>query len=190
MPRGIYDRRKEAEEQIENEMNASVVGGHIQEAATEAMKPNEFTDDYTLNVIADHDPSADIFRIPNKNPAYEYRFLRDDFENVSVKSNQLLFQGGGWQLCPKQHLLKIGIEERLISPDGFYRIGKHILAFMPKELYLKKMSAKEKKANAPISDIKRLLKDGNPGVGGKDIHDTMKGIRPGHMDGGRVVFDK
>jgi hypothetical protein len=50
----------------------------------------------------------------------------------------MLFNGGGWQLANREHLLRIGIEEKFIAPDGLLRRGDLILAFMPKELYEEK----------------------------------------------------
>ena len=144
---------------------------------------NEFPDEYTLDVIADYDPSADIFRIPNKDPRYAYRFLRTEEKNISIKTGALLYQKGGWQITPKAHLLRIGIKESFISADGSYRIGEHVLAFMPKELFDKKEAAKTNKTKMRTKQIERLLKDGDPSIGGKDMHSSMKGILPGHKLG-------
>jgi hypothetical protein len=48
---------------------------------------------------------------------------------------------------------------------------------MPIELYKEKEKQKIDKANAPMKQIKGLLKHGNPDIGGKEIHETMKGIQ-------------
>ena len=153
-------------------------------AKAEPLAKNEFPDEYTLEVEADYDPSADLFRIPKKDPKYSYRFLRNEEKNLSIKTNTLLYQKGGWQiLSNRAHLLRIGIKESQISPDGSYRMGEHILAFMPKELFEKKEAAKQQKTKLRTDQITRLLKDGDPSVGGKEMHKTMKGIQPGHKLG-------
>lgn len=152
-------------------------------AKVKKVEKNEMPDDYTLDVIADYDPGADIFRIPNKDPRYAYRFLRSEEKNLSIKTGQLLFQKGGWQIVPKSHLLKIGIKESFIAPDGSYRMGEHILAFMPKELFDKKEAAKLDKTQMRTNQITRLLKEGDPSVGGKEMHKSMKGIQPAHKLG-------
>lgn len=144
---------------------------------------NAMPDDYTLEVIADYDPSADIFRVPNKDPRYEYRFLNSEQKNLNIKTGALLYQKGGWQLCNKEHLIRIGIKESFIAPDGLYHVGEHVLAFMPKELFHKKEAAKQDKTKTRTNQIERLLKEGNPSVGGKEMHKTMKGIQPGHKLG-------
>jgi hypothetical protein len=96
-----------------------------------------------------------------------------------LKSSNLLYEKGGWQVCPKQHLLKIGIPESKLSADGFYKMGDTILAFMPKNLYQLKEVEKDKRANEPMKQIRKMLKDGDPSVGGKDTHETMKGLQTG-----------
>jgi len=146
------------------------------------------TDDYNLEIVDDYDSKIDWFWIPNKDPNYEYRFLRDDPKNISIKTGNLLYQKGGWQICPKQHLIKIGITESLISkaskdielsPDGLCRRGDTILCFMPKELYAKKEAYKQKQANDKMDAITRLIDKGDPnnprlaGIG----HGNMKGIQ-------------
>lgn len=150
---------------------------------TAVLEKNELPSDYTLDVIADYDPSADIFRIPNKDPKYAYRFLRHEDKNLNIKTGALLYQKGGWQIVPKNHLLKIGIRESFISPDGSYRVGEHILAFMPKELHEKKESAKLDKTKMRTNQIDRLLKDGDPTVGGKEMHKSMRGLQTAHQLG-------
>ncbi len=147
---------------------------------------NEFGGEYTMEVISDNEPGADIFRVPNKDPNFEYRFLRDAKENMSVKTSNLLFLKGGWQVCPVSHLVRIGIDKNLLHPDGSYRVGELILAFMPKVLFEKKMAEDRRKSNAAMAGVKRLVEGGDTSlVNIKDVN----GIQPGRMDGGRVVFD-
>lgn len=150
---------------------------------TNISSKGDVPNDYTLDVIADYDPSADIFRIPNKDPRYAYRFLRHDDKNLNIKTGALLYQKGGWQIVPEKHLLKIGIRKSFISADGSYRVGEHILAFMPKELHEKKEAAKLDKTKMRTNQIDRLLKDGDPSIGGKEMHKSMKGIQPAHKLG-------
>jgi hypothetical protein len=134
-------------------------------------------DEYKIEVIKDYYGKIDVFNLSKKDPRFEYRFLRDDFKNLSKKTNNLLFDGGGWELCQRDHLLKLGITERFIAPDGLYRVGDTILARMPKELYAEKIEVKRKRAAAPMSMVKRLVKEGDPDIGGKEIHESMKGIQ-------------
>lgn len=133
--------------------------------------------EYAVEIIRDYYGSIDPFYLPQRDPNYVYRFLRDDHKNLSIKTSNLLFQKGGWQICPKEHLLKIGIKDKEFAPDGLLRRGDCILAFMPKKLFDEKEQIKIKRANEPISMIKRLVKEGNPDVGGKEMHESMKGIQ-------------
>lgn len=138
---------------------------------------NQEKDEYNLEVIVDYDGKVDPFFLEKKNPEYAYRFLRAEHKNISIKTSNMLMQKGGWQICPRDHLLKIGIKERQISPDGFYRVGDQVLSFMPKDIYDKKEEYKRKKANEPVDAIQRMIKKGDPQTGGQDIHETMKGIQ-------------
>lgn len=135
------------------------------------------TSDYTLEIIRDYYGNVDPFYLSKKDPKYAYRFLRDDPKNINIKTGNLLFQKGGWQICPREHLLKLGMKEKELAPDGLCRRGDTILAFLPKELFDEKEKYKTEQANIPIKQIKRLIKQGDPSVGGKDIHDTMQGIQ-------------
>jgi hypothetical protein len=156
----------------------------VKQSSPKTKKPNEFDDEYDrVDVLADYDPGADIFRIPRKDPHYAYRFLRDEPKNLSIKTNQLLYQQGGWQVVQRAHNLRIGIRENFLSPDGTYRIGGHILAFMPQELFEKKEAAKLKKTTARIDQVNRHLKEGDPSVGGREMHKSMRGIQPAHKLG-------
>ena len=142
-------------------------------------KEGHFEDDgYNLEIIDDKDAVLDPFIISKKDPNYEYRFLRDDSKNISIKTGNLLHYKGGWQLVPKVHLLKIGVSERLISPDGLYRVGDQILSRMPKELYLRKDAEKKRRANEPMDAVKRLIKDGDKSKEvTSDVHGTQQGLQ-------------
>lgn len=186
-------RPKKILKEIEDGMDVSTAEkpqvGEImisKEAPAATKGSNEFGDEYTMEVIADNEPGADIMRVPNKDPKFEYRFLKDSKENMSVKTSNLLLMKGGWQICPTSHLIRIGIGKNLHHPDGSYRVGELILAFMPKELFAKKMAKDRKNSAEAMAGVKRLVEEGDESlVNIKDVH----GIRPGRMDGGRVVFD-
>jgi len=135
------------------------------------------TGEYTAEITKDYYGNIDPFYLSKKDPKYEYRFLRDEMKNLSIKTGNLLFQKGAWKICSREHLKRLGIEERFISPDGMLRRGDTILAFMPKELYAEKREHKQTRANAPVKAIKRLLEKGDRNIGGKDIHDSMKGVQ-------------
>lgn len=179
---GRPKKNKNVETEIEAEAGLSTVA--VQQApAVLVSAKNEIPDEYTLEVDADYDPAADLFRIPKPDPKYKYRWLRDEAKNLSVKTTTLLYQKGGWQLCPTSHIKRIGFVDREISPDGLKRMGEHVLAFMPKELWDRKEDAKNEKTMARTNAINQLLKEGDPSVGGKEMHRTMKGIQPGHKLG-------
>lgn len=135
------------------------------------------TGEYSLEIIRDYYGNVDPFYLTKKDPKYAYRFLRDEPKNITTKTGNLLFQKGGWQICPREHLLRLGLKDKEISADGLCRRGDTILAFMPKELFDEKEKYKIEQANLPIKEIKRKIKQGDPTVGGKDIHDTMAGIQ-------------
>jgi len=152
-----------------------------------AQGANEFGDEYTLEVISDNEPGSDIFRIPHKDPKFEYRFLREDKANMNIKTSNLLMLKGGWQICPIKHLERIGIDKKFLHPDGSFRVGELILAFMPKELFAKKMKEDRRKTDEAMAGVKRLVEQGDQVL----VHiKDVKGIVPGRMDGGRIVFDK
>lgn len=189
----VRGRPKKILEEIDNEMQGGLATEPQTDEVVISQEPpakvegsNEFGDEYTMEVIADNEPGADIFRIPSKDTNFEYRFLKDTKENMSVKTSNLLFLKGGWQVCPVKHLLRIGISKDLLHPDGSFRVGELILAFMPKELFVKKQKEDRRKANAAMAGVKRLVEEGDSTkVNIKDVN----GIQPGRMDGGRVVFD-
>lgn len=143
----------------------------------------ENAEEYSVEIIRDYYGKVDPFYLSKKDPNYAYRFLRDEHKNLSIKTGNLLFQKGGWQICPKEHLMKLGIKEMELSPDGFLRRGDTILAFMPKKYFEEKEKYKIEKANEPMKMINKLVEEGNPNIGGKDIHETMKGIQTGKQLG-------
>lgn len=148
---------------------------------------NEFGEGYTIKVIADNEDGSDIFRIPHKHPDFEYRFIRETKENLSVKTSNLLLIKGGWQIVPVSHLVNTcKIAKELLGVDGAYHVGELVLCYMPKVLFAKKMAEDKRKTNMRMNSIKNLVEEGDPTrVKVKDVH----GIMPGRMDGGRVVFD-
>lgn len=154
-----------------------------------APKPaaNDLPEEYTLQVDQDYDQRGDVFRIPAPDTRYQYRWLNSSEKNLALKRTSLLFRYGGWQLATAAHGSRIGRGDTA-SADDHCRIGDHILAFMPKDLYEKKLAAKKAASDAQIDDINRRTK-ADQSVGGSDTHSSMKGLRRGKMDGGRVVFD-
>lgn len=132
--------------------------------------------DYTLEILEDYDKEADAFKIPNEDPNYAYRFLNIQTQNISRKTGNLLYDKGGWQICPREHLKKIGIKDSFISADGTYRVGDVVLAFMPRRLYEKKEEHKRKRAQEPMDAVQRLLKKGDSSLAGTG-HENMKGIQ-------------
>ena len=68
------------------------------------------TEEYTAEIIRDYYGNIDPFYLSKKDPNYAYRFLLETPDNLSLKSGNLLFQKGGWQICNKQHLLRIGMK--------------------------------------------------------------------------------
>ena len=136
---------------------------------------NQDKDEYNLEVIEDWDGKVDIFTLEKKDPNYKYRFLKADPTNLAKKTSNLLLQGGGWQICPRQHLIKLGLGKKL-APDGTYRAGDQVLTRIPVHLWEKKMEYKKKMAGEPIKQVNREQKDGDDSVAGLG-HDKMKGIQ-------------
>ena len=131
---------------------------------------------YDVNIVRDFYGKADPFYISeniHKDPAYAYRFLRDDSKtggkNISIKTSNLLFDKGGWKIATKDFLLSrkefLGLTEKELAADGFLRRGDTILAFMPKGLFKEKQADKQKKANEAMNVIKRKVKEGDPSKG-------------------------
>lgn len=144
-------------------------------------KTTEKSGEYNVELVRDFNGQVDPFYLTKKDPNYQYRFLRDDSKtggkNISIKTGNLLFQKGGWQLCPKAHLLRLGIKETELSPDNLLRRGDTVLAFMPKALFKEKLARKDEDAKEKMDAIKRLVGKGDPTQGGKSIHPTMKGLQ-------------
>lgn len=159
------------EQEIDQEMSASteVIEEPRKEERAEVKlygkAHNEFSDEYTLVVDQDFDKRADIFRIPNPDPRFQYRWLSKDEKTLARKNNALLTQYGGWQLATAAHAKKIGRHDTA-SPDGLCRIGEHVLAFMPKELYEKKLAAKQERTDAQLSGIQNRKEDGSKKIKG------------------------
>ena len=147
-------------------------------AIEETLEKEEIkTGEYNLEIVRDYYGNVDPFYLSKKDPNYEYRFLRDEHKNLSLKTGNLLLQKGGWQIVPREHLLKLGFKDKEISPDGMLRRGDQILAFMPIALYKEKEKFKVEKARNQMVQIDRKLKEGDSLTGGKEIHETMKGIQ-------------
>jgi len=134
-------------------------------------------DTYDAKIILDYDGAVDITRLEKASPAYAYRYLNTDSGNIAVKTSNLLYAGGGWQIVPRDHALSIGIRKEQLAPDGTYRLGKDlVLARMPKDLYEKKMKKKTDKANKKMGIIDEKLEGEDTslrGYGGK----SMTGIQ-------------
>jgi hypothetical protein len=156
------------EKEIEPELVTKVPQGVVVE------KPAD--EEYHLEVHKDYYGNIDVFYLNKQDPKYSYRFLRDDQKNLSQATGNLLFSGGGWQLCERSHLIRIGINEKFISADNHYRVGDLILAFMPKHLYEEKRKFEQQKANEPLNQVQRIIDGGAPTMGG-GIHETMKGLQ-------------
>ena len=139
--------------------------------------------EYNVEIIRDYYGNVDPFYLSKKDPDYAYRFLRDEHKNLSIKTGNLLFQKGGWQICPREHLVRLGLKDSDISADGMLRRGDTILAFMPKKLHKEKDVYKQEQADAPMNAVKRMLEKGDPTVGGEEIHKTMRGIETGKQLG-------
>lgn len=164
MPRGIPNKKEDMLKDIHDQV-ASVETGSVfvsKQPPAKVEGSNEFGDEYTMEVISDNEPGADMFRIPNKDPEFEYRFLRDDDDNMSVKTSNLLLQKGGWQVCGMKHLLRIGIDKKLLQPDGSYKVGKMYLAFMPKKLFAKKAAKDKQVRDEAMAGVQRLVDGGSP----------------------------
>lgn len=181
MPRGIPNKKEEALKELDTQINEK--GAEVGTITISKQPPakvqgsNEFGDEYTMQVVSDNEEGADIFRIPNKDPKFEYRFLSDRKDNLSVKTSNLLLMKGGWQICPLKHLERIGIKKEVLHPDGSYRVGELVLAFMPKELFAKKVAEDRRKASSAMAGVQRLV-DGSSPI---DMH-GVTGISKGKLE--------
>lgn len=170
---------------IENqeERLAALAGGNqpvngrsaVEEKPAQKAKP-VIDSDYTLEIVKDFDGAIDLFYLNKSDPNFYYRWLKRKDENLAMKTTALrlnsqgeipVSQVGGWQIVPRNHLLRMGIcSEKELQPDGTYmRGGEMVLAFMPKDLWEKKKAFKQKEAEAPMRQVKRLLNEGDPSVG-------------------------
>ncbi len=170
-------RPKSKADQVEQEaMGIAEVEPEIESVPIPgAVKETSVDPEYKINVIKDYYGNVDEFYLSKKDPRYEYSFVRADDKNLSMKTGNMLFQGGGWQLCGREHLARIGIEERFIGADGLHHRGDLILAFIPKHLYQEKLADKAKKAKASQDTIDQRISGGSNEGGG--IHQSMKGIQ-------------
>lgn len=161
----------------------------VEDAPQGVEDSNKFNDtsEYTIQIVADNGVNVDPTTLPKKDPNFEYRFIRDEHKNIAKKTSALLYQMGGWQIVPKEHSVKkCGIDEKMLAPDGSYRAGELILAFMPKKYYLMKKAEEQRRTDARMQSVNRLVQEGSPDVGSP--HPDMLGIQAGKMDSGRVVF--
>ena len=156
----------------------------------QVIKPDKTTEksgEYNVEVVRDFYGKVDPFYLTKKDPNYAYRFLRDDTKaggkNISIKTGNLLFDKGGWQLCPKAHLVRLGIKESELSPDNLLRRGDTVLAFMPKKLFDEKQAHKVKEAKERMDAVKRMVNQGDPTQGGTSVHPTMRGLQTGKQLG-------
>lgn len=132
--------------------------------------------EYKIEVIKDYYGNVDIFYLPKKDPRYEYSFLRNDDKNLGIKTGNMLLQGGGWQICDREHCKRIGIEDRFINSHGQYELSNDlVLAFIPKHLFEEKRKDKKRKAESFTDAIEKRIREGSSE--GSGIHDTMKGIQ-------------
>lgn len=184
MPRGIPRQKTDSHSAKADEVEAEAMGGAIGIAEPEMVRQDipgaevevpSIDSEYKIEVIKDYHGNVDIFYLPNKDPRYEYSFVRNDDKNLSLKTGNMLFQGGGWQLCNRDHLLRIGIGDRFISADGLHRRGDLVLAFIPKHLHQEKLADKSRKAKNLQDSVDQRLKSGSDEGGG--LHETMKGIQ-------------
>jgi hypothetical protein len=130
--------------------------------------------EYEATIITDFSSKVDPFILTEKDPNFAYRFLRWSEKNLTEKTSSILHQKGGWQLCPKEHLKRIGIPDDRISQEGHYRAGDTVLAFMPKRLFDKKDELKRLEASTQMDIIKRNIRDGQDS-GDVNVHESMAG---------------
>ena len=168
----VRSRKDTMPEQVSQAMNEGI---DINKDSI-TVKENPIPKEYTLEITKDYDGTVDLWHLNNKDPNYEYRWLRHEEKNLSIKTGNMLHDRGGWQLVPKEHLLRCKIirSEKELHPDGTLRRGDTVLSFMPKDLYKLKEDKRKEKADDRIKSIKRMVEKGE---GGKGLHPTMKGIQ-------------
>lgn len=176
---------KQNTRKLEEKLEQAVVG--IDEIKVPGLEREQVQhEDYTLEIIKDNDRAVDVTFLNKKDPNFEYRFIYAKDSNLSRRTGNLLYHGGGWQIVPRRHLEKLGLGEgkpgfaidKKISPDGFYRVGDLILAFMPKHLFEQKAQKKEEANVAPLKRVVRRLKEGDHShelAGG--LHPSQRGIQ-------------
>lgn len=137
--------------------------------------PDNIKDDgYNLKIIINHDAKTDVTFIPAPDPYYEYRYLNSKSLRMTTKTGNLLLQGGGWQVVPKEHALKIGFSKSGdLAEDGTRRLNELVLARIPKEYFDEKEAAKKESASVPLKRIRRIKEEG-------DIDDSYKIAGTGH----------
>jgi len=151
----------------------------IQKATSVPSHLIQTKDEYNVEIIMDFDGKIDPFFLEHKDPKYKYRFLNEEGKNIAMKTSNLLFQKGGWQIVPRDHLVNVlKIPENLIHKDGVYRVGSEmVLARMPVELYEKKEEYKRKEVEDRTNRIKKLAEEGDSSLAGIG-HENMKGLQP------------
>ncbi|MBM4240579.1 MAG: hypothetical protein FJ150_02740 [Euryarchaeota archaeon] len=120
----------------------------------------------------------DPLRLSAKDPEFEYRWLRDDHKNISIKTSNYI--GGLWRIVPKEHI--DALEKRFNiklyrAPDGLIRYGDLILGYIPKKIYEQKQKIKAERTRKPIEDVDKTLKEGIDLKELQGIHPTLKGIQ-------------
>jgi hypothetical protein len=148
----------------------------VRVVSDERVLTSQTEDKYDLNIILDYDGKVDVTYLEKKDPAYAYHYLNTRPENLARKTSNLLFQGGGWQLVPREHCLKLGIKPEQLAVDGTYRIGVDlVLARMPKGLNDKLKAYKDKEAQRPIKAVNRMIDKGSNDLKGYG-HESTRGI--------------
>lgn len=170
--------RRIAELSAKREEDMAVIGKQDDNKTSKNKKDVKFEKieeaEYSATIITDFSSKIDPFILTNKDPNFAYRFLRVNDKNITEKTSGLLHQKGAWQICPKEHLLRIGIPPDRLNQDGRYYAGDTVLAFMPKRIYEKKMELKKLEAEAPMNSIRRAIKEGKKDKD-VDVHDSMVG---------------
>ena len=165
----------------EPEPIVSEIKEEVKEPVQESKIPSNLLqtkDEYNVEIIMDFDGKIDPFFLEHKDPNYAYRFLNEKGPNLAMKTSNLLFQKGGWQIVPRDHLLNVlKIPEKLIAKDGVYRVGSEmVLARMPKKLHEEKEAYKKKQLEEKTNRINKLAEEGDSSVSGVG-HTNMQGLQ-------------